>query len=230
MRNALKLPNGFVVTADNSGGIGEKEADIVSAPNDVVSYFAARVALLEQWTAHAKVESVIIQNFSGDAAWQAYVNGVENILEEVGLTSIQISGSSETNMELMQSAMAVTMIGRINEEMSEEVNDQVNWFTYGQPFVGSDVLDHFDAIADLKKVKEALESGLVKKIWPVGSKGIQAEARVLFANESLCVNSELDVEKSAGPSTVVLIGVAPGLVEQARQHFNSEWRELIVIV
>ena len=230
MRNALKLSNGFVVTTDNSGGIGEKEADIVSAPNDVVSYFAARVALLEQWAAHAKVESVIIQNFSGDAAWQAYVSGVENILEEVGLTSIQISGSSETNMELMQSAMAVTMIGRIQEGMTEEVDAQVSWFIYGQPFVGSEVLNQVDTIADLKKVKEAMANGLVKKIWPVGSKGIQAEARVLFANDSLCVNSELDVGKSAGPSTVIFISVAHGSVEQARQHFNNEWRELIVIV
>jgi len=226
MRNALKLGNGFVVTTDNSGGIGEKEADIVSAPNDVVSYFAARVAMLEQWAVHAEVESVIIQNFSGDAAWQAYVNGVENILEEVGLTSIQISGSSETNMELMQSAMAVTMIGSITKEAISEVT----WFIYGQPFVGSEVLDHFEAIADLKKVKEALSSGLVKKIWPVGSKGIQAEARALFADVSLCVQSELDVEKSAGPSTVVFIGVPPESVELAKQHFISEWRELIIKV
>ena len=88
MRNALKLTNGLVVTTDNSGGIGEKEADIVYAPNEVVSYFAARVALLEQWAAYAEVESVIIHNFSGEAAWQAYLNGVEKLLEEVGLASI----------------------------------------------------------------------------------------------------------------------------------------------
>ncbi|WP_075618399.1 hypothetical protein [Paenisporosarcina indica] len=223
MRNALKLANGFVVTTDNSGGIGEKQADIVVAPNDVVSYFAARVTLLEQWTAHAEVESVIIQNFSGETAWQAYKDGVKKLLEEVDLASLQISGSSETNMELMQSAMAVTMIGRIKEE----VDGEVTWFIYGQPFVGSDVLEHTDAIADLKKIKEAITSGVVKKIWPVGSKGIQAEARALFVDDTLCVKSELDVEKSAGPSTVVFIGVSPESVEQARQHFTSEWRELV---
>lgn len=224
MRNAMKLTNGFVVTTDNSGGIGEKEADIVYAPNDVVSYFAARVALFEQWAAGAEVESVIIQNFSGEPAWQAYMEGVKKLLEEAAMSPIQISGSSETNMDLMQSAMSVTMIGR----SKEETDCEVTWFMYGQPCVGSEVLENSHAIADLRKVNEAMSSGLVKKIWPVGSKGIQAEARAMLANDTLCVISEIDVMKSAGPSTVILIGVPPGSIDSARQHFENEFRELIV--
>lgn len=224
MRNALKLANSFVVTTDNSGGIGEKDADIVYAPNERVSYFAARVALLEQWSAYADVESVIIQNFSGEAAWQAYKDGVERLLEEVELEQILISGSSETNMELIQSAMSVTMIGR-----SREVLDcEVTWFIYGKPCVGSEVLENPEAIADLRKMKEAIVNGWVKKIWTVGSKGIQAEARAVFADDTILVISELDVEKSAGPSTVVLVGVQHELVDLATQHFCYEWRELII--
>lgn len=224
MRNALKLANGYVVTTDNAGGIGEKVADVVYASNDVVSYFAARVALLEQWAAYAEVESVILHNFSGKVAWQAYIDGVKRLLEEVSLTLIQISGSSETNMDLMQSAMSVTMIGR-----SREVKDcDVTWFIYGQPCVGSEVLENAVSIADLRKVKEAIVNGWVKKIWPVGSKGIQAEARALFADDTLHVISELDVEKSAGPSTVVLVGIPNESVQLTTQHFCNEWRELII--
>ena len=224
MRNALKLTNGLVVTTDNSGGIGEKEADIVYAPNEVVSYFAARVALLEQWTAYAEVESVIIHNFSGEAAWHAYLNGVEKLLEEVGVASIQVSGSSETNMDLMQSAMSVTMIGR----STEAVDCDVAWFMYGQPNVGSEVLEHVETIADLNMLKDAMMRGFVKRIWPVGSKGIQAEARAMFGDDSLQVVSELDVIKSAGPGTVVFVGVPHEFIEQATSHFQNEWRELII--
>lgn len=225
MRNAIQLTNGFVVTTDNSGGIGEKQADLVFAHNEVVSYFAARVALLEQWAASSQVESVIIHNFSGKAAWQDYVQGINRLLKEVDLESVIVTGSSETNMELLQSAMSVTMIG----VEREAVNSDVTWFIYGQPFVGSDVLENSNAIADLKKVKIALDNGWVSNIWPVGSKGIQEEVRILYANDKVFVQSDVDVEKSAGPSTVVLIGVSNELIEQATLHFGNELRKIILL-
>lgn len=224
MRNAMKLLNGFVVTTDNAGGIGEKQADVVYAPNHVVSYFAARVALLEQWAENAQVQSVIIHNFSGEASWQAYMDGVKRLFEEVDLGQILIGGSSETNMELLQSAMSVTMIG----SSKEVVDCDVSWFIYGQPCVGSEVLENAKDIADLKKVKEAIVQGWVKKVWPVGSKGIQAEVGALFADDTIVVISELDVGKSAGPSTVVLLGVLRESVELARQYFGDEFRDLVV--
>jgi len=225
MRHALKLSNGFVVTTDNSGGIGQKQADLVYAPNEIVSYFAARVALLEQWAAHAQVESVIFHNFSGESAWQEYLQGVKQLLKEVELETVQVTGSSETNMQLLQSAMSVTMIG-VGREV---VNSDVTWFIYGQPFVGSDVLENSKAIADLKKVKQAMEEGWVTKIWPVGSKGIQAEVRIMLANDKLLVHADVDVEKSAGPSTVILLGVPKKFIEQARLHFGVGLRKMILL-
>jgi hypothetical protein len=226
MRHALKLANGFVVTTDNSGGIGEKQADLVFAPNDIVSYFATRVALLEQWAARSQVESVIIHNFSGDADWQAYVKGVNRLLKEVEFERVLVTGSSETNMNLLQSAMSVTMIGRSRGVV--DVEQDVKWFIYGRPFVGSEVLENANAIADLNKVKIAMENGWVSNIWPVGSKGIQAEVRILFADDKLFVQSDVDVEKSAGPSTVVLVGVPKESIERATLHFGNELRELMI--
>ena len=54
MRNAIDIGNGFIVTTDNSGGIGEKPEDIVAVPDRMTAYFAARVTLLEQWAAYAE--------------------------------------------------------------------------------------------------------------------------------------------------------------------------------
>jgi hypothetical protein len=127
-------------------------------------------------------------------------------------------------MNLLQSAMSITMIGRSREF----VNCDTTWFIYGQPFVGSDVLENVEAIADLKKVKIAIENGYVTNIWPVGSKGIQAEVRILYANDKLFVQSDIDVEKSAGPSTVVLVGVPKESIEQATLHFGNELRKIII--
>ena len=101
----------FVVTTDNSGGIGEKPHDLVAVPDQVTAYFAARVALLEQWAAHADPVSVLIHNFTGPDSWAAYVKGVEQAFAEAGCELPPITGSTETNMELLQSAFAVTMIG-----------------------------------------------------------------------------------------------------------------------
>ncbi|MHC8514423.1 hypothetical protein [Sporosarcina sp. ITBMC105] len=127
MRNALHLVDGLIVTTDNSGGIGEKAEDVVNVPDEVTAYFATRVALLEQWAANAEPLAVLLHNFSGPASWKAYVNGVTQLFTDANCPVPTISGSTETNMELLQSAMAVTIIGKRKaeaEKVSEEVAEQ----------------------------------------------------------------------------------------------------------
>ena len=84
MRNAIDIGDGFIITTDNSGGIGEKVDDVVVVPDRVTAYFAARVALLEQWAAHAEPVAVLIHNFSGSASWENYVQGVTDLFQEAG--------------------------------------------------------------------------------------------------------------------------------------------------
>ena len=176
MRNAIEIGNGFIVTTDNSGGIGEKPHDLVAVPDEVTAYFAARVALLEQWAAHADPVSVLIHNFTGTNSWEAYVKGVERAFEEAGCELPQVTGSTETNMELLQSAVAVTMIGK-----QQAVTDapDLEWYALGTPLVGNEVLEKRSEIASLQAIKEAMDTGIVNKIWPVGSNGILAEYRRL---------------------------------------------------
>ena len=147
MRNAIDIGNGFIVTTDNSGGIGEKLQDIVNVPDRVTAYFAARVALLEQWASHAEPVSILIHNFSGSASWGNYVAGVTDLFHEAGLEVPPINGSSETNMELVQSAMAVTMIGK---KMAAPTQENSAWFTYGTPLVGDEVRNRADEIASVR--------------------------------------------------------------------------------
>ncbi|NYF23462.1 hypothetical protein [Sporosarcina sp. JAI121] len=226
MRNAIDIGGGYIVTTDNSGGIGEKPQDIVTVPDRITAYFATRVALLEQWAAHAEPVAILIHNFSGSASWKNYVAGVTDLFHESGLEVPSISGSSETNMELVQSAMAVTMIGKKIESPTEENS---SWFTYGSPLVGDEVRDRAEEIASVALIHAAKKSGIIHRVWPVGSRGILEEVRLMVGNEEARVESVLDTAKSAGPSTVVILAVLETQVAKAEVLFGAYLNKLTII-
>lgn len=233
MRNALKITDGVIVTTDNAGGIGEKTADIVQAPDKLTASYAARVALLEQWAAHAELTAVLLHNFTGAQSWEAYVAGVKDVLEEAGIVGVPITGSTETNMEMLQSALSVTMIGR-EKPSSIETACEGQWFIYGEPLVGEEVLTHPEKVASLGKLKTALDSGKVTHIWPTGSKGIRTEVQrmmeVFAADEGQIphINPALNLEISCGPSTVVLVYIEASHIEEMAAFFGPILRPLKV--
>lgn len=223
MRNAVLLDENLVITTDNSGGIGEKAQDIVAVSDETTAYYAARVALLEQWAAQANPAMILIHNFSGQESWDKYVSGVSRLLKESGVEELPISGSTETNMKLLQSAVAVTMIGK---RKNHSVTLVGKWFVYGAPLVGEEVLHNAHEVASLQKLKEALDTGIVQRIWPAGSKGLLHEIRQVLKDEHAEVESALDLYKSAGPSTAVLVHVPVLQIEKAKTHFGETLREI----
>lgn len=223
MRNAIEIGNDFILTTDNSGGIGEKKGDIVAVSDRVTAYYAARVALLEQWSANAEPVTVLIHNFSGSSSWGNYVQGVRELFREAGLDVPTISGSTETNIELVQSAVAVTMIGK---KKQPHAAPDFTWFTYGVPLVGNEVTEQTEEIASIRKIHEAIKSGIVHQAWPVGSCGIAEEVRNMTGNNKAIVETVLDTKKSAGPSTVVLLAIPVAKIVEAKSVFGSHLNEL----
>ena len=226
MRNAIEIGNGLIATTDNSGGIGEKPGDLVNVPDRITAYFAARVTLLELWATGAEPLTILIHNFSGSASWENYVAGVTDLFREAGIEVPSISGSSETNMELVQSAMAVTMIGKKVEAPAVE---KVAWFTYGLPLVGVEVRDRADEIASVALIREAMKKEIVHQIWPVGSSGILEEVRLLTGTKDARIETVLDPMKSAGPSTVVLLAIPETKIKEAATFFGRLLNQLIII-
>lgn len=216
MRHELQIGE-WVITSDNSAAIGEKPQDAVTAPDRLTAKFAARVALLEQWAAGSEPEVILLHNFSGKAQWNRYVEGITEQFKEIGLETPQLAGSSETNMPTLQSGVAVTMLGRQKRELPAE---GLQWFIYGKPLVGPDVLDKREQIADVKKIYDALNKGIIEQIWPVGSKGIASEAERLLGRK-LTLSAEVDLEVSGGPASCVLIGVRLEQIESMKQHFGT---------
>ncbi|WP_213422207.1 hypothetical protein [Bhargavaea massiliensis] len=223
MRNALDLGGGLVATTDNSGGIGMKESDAVRAPDDLVGYFSARVTLLEQWAAGAEPIAVILHNFTGGASWDDYLSGIRRAFSESALGIPPVSGSSETNMAMLQSAMAVTMIGRKFRDLKESGG---TWFLYGRPLVGQAVIREPEKCADLGKVKRALDGELINAVWPAGSGGIGAEWERLTGRPMTRLTEGADPAASAGPATAVFVRVVPGKEAEASGHFGNYFDEV----
>lgn len=217
MRHELQLGD-LIVTSDNSAAIGEKPADAVFAAAAMTAKFAARVALLEQWAAGSEPEAILVHNFSGEAHWKLYLEGITELFTELGRPLPQLAGSSETNMSTLQSGVAVTMLGKRVRKVEQP--DGLYWYIYGKPLVGKAVLEQSESKADLKKIAGALSAGLIQSVWPVGSKGIAHEAELLFG-QPVHVSANVDMAASAGPASCVLIG-APSTDREALQvHFGD---------
>lgn len=217
MRHEIWI-DGFVITSDNAAGIGEKQHDVIFASNATTAKFAARVALLEQWAAGSEPEAVLLHNFSGASQWDDYVAGLTELFTEAETVLPSISGSTESNMPMLQSGIAITMIGKQKRNLSAA--ESLRWFVYGVPLVGEEVLTKANQIADLGLLKKAFETGLIERIWPVGSKGIAQEFELLMEHR-LGISTALDVETSGGPATCVLVGVQQSNAEGAQRYFGE---------
>lgn len=224
MRHEILL-DGFVITSDNSAAIGEKPQDAVHAPDSVTAKFAARVALLEQWSAGSEPQAVLLHNFSGAKQWDAYVAGIAELFAEAETELPPISGSTETNMTTLQSGIAVTLIGKQHRTLAPA--ETLQWFVYGVPLVGEDVLAKADQVADLAVIKRAFESELIERVWPVGSKGIAHEVELLMGRR-VGLSTVVDQNSSGGPATCVLVGVLPENSGRVQEYFGESLFSMVL--
>lgn len=222
MRNAIKVGE-LIATTDNAAAIGEKPQDVVSASDQLTAYLTARVTFLEQLAANALPTHVLLANFSGDAAWSRYVAGIQQVFDEAGLICPQIDGSTESNMPTVQSGLSITMLGE-QQQRTPYMHEQLIWYTYGLPLVGNEVLAQPEDVAQLQPIFQAWKEEIVQQVWPVGSKGLQAEFTRLFGNQQVTCSS--DVEKTAGPCAVILLGVHPEKEQLAQKIFLRNFEKL----
>lgn len=224
MRNARQIGN-LIITSDNSGAIGEKELDVVHVPDDVTSYYSTRVTLLEQLANQAIPKEIILLNLTSEEAWGKYVTGINRVFDEVQMPIPAISGSTETNMPTLQSGFGITMLG---EKQGPLPNlSQLRWFTYGLPLVGEQLLQNTQHIANLQVIVEALKNQHITQVIPLGSKGLQKELEQLQLLDGVNIEDvPYDITSSAGPSTMVLIGVTTEQVPNVSKILQHDLHRL----
>ncbi|WP_108670980.1 ATPase [Peribacillus acanthi] len=227
MRDVQSIPLSdeelLVLAVDNSAGVGLKEYDVVKADYEVVYKFALRVALMECMAFGAAPISVVVHNFIDPSVWETIEKITAEICIQSGIEGMTLTGSTESNFPMLQSAIGVMVVGKMHKK---EVRNHVtpanaSFAVIGSPLVGEEVLSRGIEILPLNLFQRLLATPGIHEILPVGSKGIAKEFRH-FSNGS--IECALDIEKSGGPATCAIISYdshyEDSIKEATKQHFH----------
>lgn len=232
MRDAIIIPfskdESLVITSDNSGAIGMKELDEVKVPYETVGYFSLRVAVMECMAAGATPITVVIQNFCGDDDWNQLMTGVQNGLVELEMEDIPVTGSTESNFSLKQSAVGINIIGKKSTDQTVRMQNAFDReiALIGLPLVGDEVVLQSDQIVPLSIFRRFFNLQNVD-IWPVGSKGVLSELKRMIPNfDENTITSNLDLLKSGGPSTSFLAVYPKNKSKEIRKISGSFFHKL----
>ncbi|MFD2923722.1 ATPase [Halobacillus naozhouensis] len=199
----------LVIATDNAGGIGSKPNDLVHVSYKTVVESLFRVSFMDCLAWGAAPFAVTISNFVGDEVWDELEQTVRNLGNSLGY-SLTITGSTESNMEMSQSAISLSMLGWVDpaEKRISISPEMCGVAMIGEPLVGEDVLSHPERIAPLELFQTITKQEWVYEILPVGSKGIQhcvreLEKRNRWGKTDLSI--PFDVRASGGPSTSFIV-------------------------
>lgn len=213
MRDIMTIPisgeDSLLIACDNSGAIGMKEHDLVRVPYEMVSYYSFRVAAMEVIAAGGEIVSVVLNNFCGNEPWGELVKGIQNGLDELGLKDVVITGSTESNFELKQSAIGIQVMGKTSFPKTTKLmySQNIKIAVIGLPLVGNEVIEQEEHVVPLSIFHNMSRIHHVA-IWPVGSKGILFELNQMFSNIHFTrdmVNTDVDIVKSSGPATCFVV-------------------------
>ncbi len=204
----------IVIAVDSDGAIGEKPSDIVKVNGYVCGRFGTRVPLMEILACGAiPIAAFDPLAVEMDPYGMAIIDGVRDELRSAGLSEdFPLSGSTEDNIPTVQTGMGVVIMGIVMKQDFRPGTSQPGDHVYciGIPKSGPDDMITLDdpEIADARTIEEVRRIEGVHDILPVGSKGIMYESTQLSISAGLTFHnfqSKVDLLKSAGPSTCILI-------------------------
>ena len=152
----------LIIASDNSGAIGLKPGnDLVHVPYETVAYYSFRVAVMECIAAGGDPFSVVLHNFCGNEPWAMLTRGIQKGLVELHLQDVPITGSTESNFSLLQSALGMIVIGKRDRVIPEEtiLLDQMEFAVIGSPLVGEEVLNKEGEVLPLSLFQFTLSVG-----------------------------------------------------------------------
>lgn len=207
-----------MVACDSAGGVGPKAHDKVPASGKLVGRLTARVALMETLAVGASPICITTTlSVEPHPIGRRIIEGIDEELKGVGLSSIHRVFSSEKNIPVEQTGLGVTVIGVSRRGMlrvgCSRPGDLV--VAVGIPCCGSEVIlnSRLHRIAETKDVLRLARKRYVHEMIPAGSGGLLAEAEILARDSELSLRlsqrREVDVLRSAGPATALICSIAP---------------------
>jgi selenophosphate synthetase-related protein len=222
----LNLPTGhaIVVGSTSSGAVGSKAMDEVKVDGHVLGKFLARVALMDVTATGAF--PILLSATLGvekEPTGNEILQGIRNEARIIGLDPNQvIMENTEENFKSIQTGAGLTVVGFANEDElrlgKTRPGDIV--VAIGKPKVGDEVLpaEAKGEIVDLKNVITLSQQNFIHDIAPVGTFGISYEARMMAYSVGQQIKLEdtnrLDLNKSAGPATVLLVTMDPDKINE----------------
>jgi hypothetical protein len=215
----LKIPTGhaIVIGSTSTGAVGPKEMDKVKVKGTILGKFLGRVALMDVTATGAfplmlSVTLGVEKNPTGNSI----LEGIRREARSIGLDPNQVlMENTEDNFETMQTGAGLTVVGFANEDELRIgktcPGDLI--VAIGKPKVGNEVIsaEVRGEIADLKNVTQLSQKKYVHDISPVGGFGIASEARMMAYGVGRQIKLadvlDLDLNKSAGPATVILVTI-----------------------
>jgi hypothetical protein len=213
----LKVPTGhfIVVGSTSSGGIGPKRMDKIKVEGRVLGKFLARVALMDVAATGAfPLMLSVTLGVEKEPTGREIADGIRAEAAVLGLEPNQVlMENTEENFVTVQTGAGLTVIGFANEpelRLGKTMPGDL-LVAVGKPKVGAEVIpaEVHGEVADLKSVTWLAQKKYVHDIVAVGTFGIAHEARIMAhavgRQLKLAERSAVDLEKSAGPATVVLV-------------------------
>ena len=215
----LKIPTGhaIVVGSTSSGAVGSKEMDKVKVEGRVLGKFLARVALMDVTATGAfPVLLSVTLGVEKEPTGNAILDGIRREARSIGLDPNQVlMENTEDNFETVQTGVGLTVVGFANEtelRLGKTLPGDIV-VAIGKPKVGDEVIvaEAHGEIADLKNVTQLSQRKYIHDIAPVGGFGIASEARMMAYGVGRQLKiyeiQGLDLNKSAGPATVILVTI-----------------------
>jgi hypothetical protein len=213
----LKIPTGhaLVVGSTSSGAVGPKAMDKVKVKGRVLGKFLARVALMDVVATGAfPLLLSVTLGVEKEPTGNEIIEGIKKEAIILGLEPNQVvMENTEENFATEQTGAGLTVVGFANDEELRLGKTRPGdvLVAIGIPKVGEEVIpaEVKGEIADLRSVAWLSQKKFIHDIETVGTLGIAYEARMMAyavgRQLKLTDKSSLDLDKSAGPATVVLV-------------------------
>lgn len=220
----------LVIASDSAGALGQKPQDQVKVSNQILGKYTVKVPLMEVISVGAEVISVI-DNLAVEyePTGREIIAGINSNLKLLKKTSL-LNGSTEENIKTVQTALGVTVIGKVSfDQLNKYSKSKLNEIVaaVGLPLVGKKLLKKQSKAVNFKKFLKIVDLPYIKQLLPVGSKGIKYELNILAQENNFDFEiftskevKKLDLEKSAGPSTVILVSLAENNLQKLKEDIN----------
>jgi hypothetical protein len=215
----------LVIACDSCGAIVLKEGDVFKLSPRYTAKFTARVALTEVMCSGA-VPVTIINGVACELnpTGLETIKGIQEEMQNAGVNDIVLTGSTEENFPTSMTALAITVIGVIDENELKfgQAESGDKFILLNRPKVGTEV--DLESTGFYAEIRHLLSLPGVREMAAVGSKGIEYEVKTLASlNEKAfeLYNSGIDYHKSAGPATCLLVLCAGTLVNHILEIYPA---------